>query len=206
MGNCYLATCNIRFSFANIQRLKMNLAEKKNILFKLGGILNHLGKNETWPGYDLGINSTEYDNLNELVKTVHHYNQWFTEAHVRQSFLGIASWLEKSTLESWLANYNLENAASKKVAIIMAGNIPLVGFHDFISVFLAGHKAIVKLSSEDNQLFPALIKTMALFDERILKNVEFADAPLKDFDAVIATGSNNSSRYFESYFVLNLLS
>ncbi|UKN02527.1 acyl-CoA reductase [Paracrocinitomix mangrovi] len=178
----------------------MKLAEKKNILNRLGVIMNHLGDSESWPGYSIGINQEEYDQLNELIQRVHIYNGWFKEEQVRSSFKAIAGWLNEESLNNWLAEYNVQDDSGKKVAIIMAGNIPLVGFHDFISVFLAGHKASIKLSSEDQHLLPALIKTMMLFDENMKDWVEIANSPLQGFDAVIATGSDNSSRYFESYF------
>lgn len=178
----------------------MILKEKKTILSKLGEILRLLGNNDGWPGYEVGINLDEFNDLNELVKTVHIYNGWFKEEEVRRSFRGISSWLKEANLEDWLSNYSFQETSSKNVAIIMAGNIPLVGFHDFISVFLSGHKCIVKMSSDDKHLLPALIKTMSLFDQRISDWIELSDAQIKNFDAVIATGSDNSSRYFESYF------
>lgn len=178
----------------------MTLTEKNNILFQLGSILNRIGDGDKWPGYEIGINEEEYNELNTLVQNVHIYNGWFKEDQVRKAFKGIGSWLNEENLNNWLSNYDLKESTDKKVAIIMAGNIPLVGFHDFISVFLSGNKSLVKLSSEDQHLFPAVLKTLSLFDERIWEWVEIADKPMEGFDAVIATGSDNSARYFESYF------
>ncbi len=178
----------------------MILKEKKEILIKLGTILDNLAQNNEWPGYELGINAEEYQDLNELVKTVHIYNGWFKEAEVRRAFKGISSWLTEENLNQWLSGYQLKDEKRKRVAIIMAGNIPLVGFHDFISVFLAGHTAVVKLSSDDKHLFPAIIKTLALFNEDIQTYVDISESKIENFDAVIATGSNNSARYFETYF------
>ena len=178
----------------------MNLAEKNKILSNLGNILTHIGEGKPWPGYEVGINQEEYNRLVELVKTVHIYNGWFKEEQVKKSFVSIGSWLKLEELEKWEGQYPIKENSNKKVGIIMAGNIPLVGFHDFISVFLAGHKAIVKLSSDDKHLFPALIETLKLFNDRIGDWVEITETPMKDFNAVIATGSNNSARYFESYF------
>lgn len=178
----------------------MTITEKNNILLRLGKILHHLAEGDQWPGYDLGINEDEYNNLRELIETVHVYNGWFKEQEVKRAFKNIASWLNEEELSTWVQKYPVKDASGKKVAIIMAGNIPLVGFHDFLSVFLAGHIAVVKMSSEDRHLFPALIKTMSLFDERIWEWLEIAEKPIGGFDAVIATGSDNSARYFESYF------
>jgi hypothetical protein len=178
----------------------MILAEKKKFLSALGKIMNHIGHNDNWPGFELGINQSEYDDLNELIQRVHIYNGWFKEDEVRKAFLGISSWLTEDKLSDWLKDYKIIENEPKTVAIIMAGNIPLVGFHDFMSVFLSGNKALLKLSSEDQHLFPALIKIMTHFHVDILDWIKVADSPIKDFDAVIATGSDNSARYFESYF------
>ena len=177
----------------------MNITEKNNILFRLGSILNHLSEDTEWPGYDLGINSDEYQKLRDLVERVHIYNGWFKPAEVRKAMAGIAQWLKTDKLESWIAPY-AQAKKPKTVALIMAGNIPLVGFHDFLAVFLSGHRSLIKLSSDDEHLFPALLETMSLFDERIHEWVKITDQPMKGFDAAIATGSNNSARYFESYF------
>lgn len=177
----------------------MTLTEKNNILLQLGKILNALGDNLPWSGYELGINEEEYKELDELCKTVHIYNGWFKEEQVRSAFKGIASWLNEEELNGWIHNYNLP-VPSRKVGIIMAGNLPLVGFHDFLCVFLAGHKAVVKLSSDDQHLFPAILKIMTLFNEDVPQEVEIVQQKMEDFEAVIATGSNNSATYFESYF------
>ena len=82
----------------------------------------------------------------------------------------------------------------------MAGNIPLVGFHDFLSVVISGNKALVKLSSDDKFLLPAVIELLFLIEPRFKDLIEIKPFIVKDMDAVIATGSNNSSRYFKEYF------
>ncbi len=178
----------------------MILAEKNIILSKLGTILGLLGDNEPWSGYDLGINESEYTNLNELIQRVHVYNGWFKENEVRKALKGLSTWLDEGVLNDWQSAYDIKETKPKRVGLILAGNIPLVGFHDFISVFLSGNISVIKMSSDDKHLFPAILKTMALFDETIWEWVELSEAPMKDFDAVIATGSDNSARYFESYF------
>jgi hypothetical protein len=178
----------------------MILAEKIEILSKLGDILQNIGENQPWPGFEIGINQEEYAKLVELTKTVRHHNGWFTETAVQSAFKGIATWLNTENLSSWVNRYDLNESKPKTVAIIMAGNIPLVGFHDFIAVYLSGNKAKIKLSSSDNQLFPALLNTMSLFQPEIMNWVEIIEEKLVDFDAVIATGSNNSATYFNSYF------
>lgn len=178
----------------------MNQTERIDILFRLGQILDHLGHGKSWPGFELGINEDEYNQLNELIERVHVYNGWFTPAAVKSSFLGLADWLTKEKLEEFSSQYSLNEGKPRTVAVIMAGNIPLVGFHDFLAIFLSGHKTLAKLSSDDRHLFPALLKTMKLFREDIDEWLTFTDGPIRDFDAVIATGSNNSAMHFESYF------
>lgn len=178
----------------------MNLEQKIKILSKLGDIFHALGCDEEWQGYDLGINKEEYEEFKSLLETVYIYNGWFIPASVKNSLRGLSKWLNEKELRNWVSNYSLTENNTKTVGIIMAGNIPLVGFHDFISVFLSGHKSKIKLSSNDQHLFKAVLKMLSLFDETINDLVEVTEGPLKDFDAVIATGSDNSSSHFESYF------
>ena len=94
--------------------------------------------------------------------------------------------------------YNLQG--NKRVAIIMAGNIPLVGFHDLLSVLISGHAALVKMSSDDNQLLPVVVKTLKKIEPNFADKIHFFKDKIEKFDAVIATGSDNSARYFENYF------
>lgn len=178
----------------------MILLQKIKILSNLGEILHLLGTNQPWPGFKVGINEQEYNDLADLVERVHIYNGWFTPDSVKTAFNGIASWLTEEELTKWVNRYEIKKDAPKTVALIMAGNIPLVGFHDFIAVFLSGNKSLIKLSSDDQQLFPALLKTLSLFDPEIYDWVEVKDFKLTGFDAVIATGSDNSANYFHAYF------
>ncbi len=180
----------------------MILLQKIKILSKLGEIMREIGNNKPWAGFSLGINQSEYESLSDLVSRAHVFNGWFTPEAVKSAFIGISDWLTEDNLKKWVDNYPIseKNNREKKIAIIMAGNIPLVGFHDFIAVFLSGNKTLAKLSSDDQHLFPALIKTLHLFDPSIEEWVEIAQGKIENFDAVIATGSNNSATYFESYF------
>lgn len=128
-------------------------------------------------------------------------NAWFTPENLNHA---IAQWgqaLTKSNLTDWLANYNIAQAPkSRTVAIIMAGNIPLVGFHDFLSVLVSGHKVLAKLSSNDQLLLPFIAKFLIDQEATLADKIEFTQERLQGFDAVIATGSNNTGRYFEHYF------
>lgn len=129
-------------------------------------------------------------------------NGWFIPEFVELSVKNIvASYLQKSILEKWAIAYAVspEKSHPKTVGIIMAGNIPLVGFHDWLCVFISGHKALVKPSSKDSVLIKQLAEKISEWDTAAGSMTVFADM-LKGCDAYIATGSNNSSRYFEYYF------
>lgn len=178
----------------------MNLLQKIKILSKLGEILRAVGNNESWPGYQIGVNESEYESLVELTNRVHIYNGWFTPEAVKTAFLGISTCLNEEDLQKWISSYPIREHQPKTVALIMAGNIPLVGFHDFIAVFLSGNKSLVKLSSDDKHLFPAIAQLLATFDPEFDEWIEIKDFKLSGFDAVIATGSDNSANYFHSYF------
>ncbi|MBI3135111.1 MAG: acyl-CoA reductase [Bacteroidetes bacterium] len=178
----------------------MIISEKIKLLSKLGGILDHLAEGKEWPGFEIGLSKAEYQEFSALMDKVHIHNGWFTKSAVQTAFKGIAAWLTEENLHNWVKSYNIREVKPKRIAIIMAGNIPLVGFHDFLSVFLSGHKAIIKLSSGDQHLFKALVHYLAVIDSRITDLIEIKERFLGDFDAVIATGSDNSSNYFESYF------
>ncbi|NOQ71432.1 MAG: acyl-CoA reductase [Crocinitomix sp.] len=178
----------------------MNLLQKIKILSKLGEIMRAIGTKQKWPGFSTGINEAEYNDLVELTKRVKVYNGWFIEDEVRNAFTGIGGWLNENDLTNWVDGYAINEDKPKAIALIMAGNIPLVGFHDFLAVFLSGNKAVIKLSSDDKHLFPALIHVLSLFDPKITEWVEIKENKLEGFDGVIATGSDNSANYFHSYF------
>jgi len=129
-------------------------------------------------------------------------NGWFIPEFVKAATGHIAGhFLRKKNLESWAAAYSLppEQPVIKTTGVVMAGNIPLVGFHDWLSVFISGHRAIVKPSSKDKVLLRHLVEKLAEWEPAIRRQTVFAEM-LKGCDAYIATGSNNSSRYFEYYF------
>jgi hypothetical protein len=94
----------------------------------------------------------------------------------------------------------LENVNVKTIGLIMAGNIPMVGFHDFLSVLISGHKVRVKLSSNDKRFFPIIARMLVAANPEFLQMISFSHDRLTDFEAVIATGSNNTARYFNYYF------
>lgn len=126
-------------------------------------------------------------------------NSWFTEEYVDLAAANIViNFLQEDLLKNWMVAYHpVEDA--KTVGIIMAGNIPLVGFHDFLCGYLSGHFLKLKLSSKDTVLFKTIIAWMEQYKPGTTSQIELAEM-LKGCDAYIATGSNNTSRYFEQYF------
>lgn len=129
------------------------------------------------------------------------HNQWFTEENSWKMLEAIRTqFLDDAILQDWAGRYAIEDGKQiKKVGLVLAGNIPLVGWHDIMCSFVAGHTAMIKLSDKDRFLTPYLIKELEKIDSRTSEYFEQVDR-LKDFDAVIATGSNNTSKYFEQYF------
>jgi len=129
-------------------------------------------------------------------------NPWFTKASVYNSFESLASMLLETNLRTWVLNYNFQDAnhKPKTVAVVMAGNIPMVGFHDFLCVMMSGNALLCKLSSKDDVLLPFVFKKLIEIEPQFAERIKVESHILKDFDAIIATGSNNSSRYFDYYF------
>jgi hypothetical protein len=129
-------------------------------------------------------------------------NPWFVPEFIDQAAGSIVGkYLQKVSLEQWSAHYGLpdENNNPKTVGLVMAGNIPMVGFHDMLCIFLTGHVQVIKLSSKDEVLIKHLVKKMYEWDIEVQNYISFADK-LKGCEVYIATGSNNSSRYFDYYF------
>ena len=129
-------------------------------------------------------------------------NAWFIPEFVELASKNIAeNFLKKETLKNWAESYHLPSYITdpKKVGIVLAGNIPLVGFHDLLSTFISGHLAIIKTSSKDEVLVQFLVDKLIGWEPGIAEQIRFSEM-LKNCDAYIATGSNNTSRYFEYYF------
>lgn len=138
--------------------------------------------------------------LDAAVERAYRHNGWFTTEHIHHALHSWGMALSEDKLAHWRG---LEGGpvpvSPVRVGIVMAGNIPLVGLHDFLSVFLSGHHALIKLSSDDAQLLPVLLKVIVRQDALFEADFTVVDR-LEDLAAVIATGSDNTSRYFEHYF------
>jgi len=166
---------------------------------QLGKLMRALGEERVWKDFSAGVTEEEYARLNALINRQVSFNGWFTKENVRQSLRAIGEQLTQEELTSWSKEYEYSRAP-KKIGIIMAGNIPLVGFHDFLSVIVSGHSAVCKLSSDDKSLLPALAEHLIEFTPGLKERISFSSGKIGELDAVIATGSNNSMKYFEQYF------
>ncbi|UOX33812.1 acyl-CoA reductase [Flavobacterium sediminilitoris] len=145
-------------------------------------------------------NDLFHDDFINLIELSQSHNGWFTPENV---YFSIQSWaiaLREENLNKWLSSYHFKNSIPKTVGLVLAGNIPLVGFHDFLSVLLSGHNVTIKTSSNDHYLIQFLIKYLITIDYRFNEKINLIEGKLENFDAVIATGSNNTARYFEYYF------
>jgi hypothetical protein len=141
--------------------------------------------------------------LEQAIESGYLHNPWFIPAFIRNSFSAWADALEEKKVREWIMKYRHIPGQIQKpltIGLIMAGNIPMVGLHDLLCVYASGHHAIIRLSSNDNVLIPAMLEVLAASDPGIKDRLRIVEGPLKNFDAVIATGSNNASRYFEYYF------
>jgi len=137
--------------------------------------------------------------LSNIINNQMHYNAWFTPDSVEKAVIAIGKMLNRADLTTWLNRYQLNEGEPKKVGLILAGNIPLVGFHDILCVLASGNYALIKLSSQDNRLIKYVLQKLTDLDSELANQFSYVDK-LENFDAVIATGSNNTSRYFEHYF------
>ena len=145
------------------------------------------------------FNQKEYFELKTNIDKAQAANGWFTEENIHKSLSAWGKILTEEAISRWIKPHSFSSQSQPKIiALILAGNIPLVGFHDLVSVWISGHQALVKCASKDEYLIPVLAKFLE--NEAGEKGFQFTQSSLSDYDAVIATGSNNSSRYFEHYF------
>lgn len=178
----------------------MQLEQRINAFVKLGAFLNQFSSEEIVKNENIEYNDMFFDGFKHQIKLAEEHNGWFTKNNISFAIKGWTKSFEKSNIQKWLKDYDFTNVSPKKVAIIMAGNIPLVGFHDFLCVLISGHSVLVKQSSNDKHLLPYLAKYLEQVEPEFKGKIEFTEQELKNFDSVIATGSNNTARYFEYYF------
>ena len=144
--------------------------------------------------------TSEYAPLFECIQKAQHNNGWFTQENCLKALRGWGEVLQAGALQEWTSHYNFGVTAPKNVGLILAGNIPLVGFHDILCVLLCGQNATIKLSTTDPLLIPFLYQKLKEFSPLFENRLHFTQDRLENFNAVIATGSNNAARYFEHYF------
>jgi hypothetical protein len=174
--------------------------EKKKCFVELGKFLNQFKKDKSNRNEDVLHNNMFFDDFENLITLSQSHNGWFTPEQV---YFAIESWseaLQEQNLNQWLDPYDFSQVQPKTVGLILAGNIPLVGFHDFLSVLISGHNVLVKTSSNDQHLIKFLANYLIAVNPKMENLITFTDGKLENFDAVIATGSNNTARYFEYYF------
>lgn len=138
--------------------------------------------------------------LESLKESASQENPWFTHDSIKTALAGISGFLTEKALTEWTNRYSLNPEHPKTIALVMAGNIPLVGFHDLLCVLISGHRAQLKLSSKDSKLPAYLIKHLIWLEPEFEKCISVKEGKIENFDAVIATGSDNSARYFLEYF------
>ena len=167
---------------------------------KLGDFLNQFSIDNIIKKDNIEFNEIFFDGFLHQIKIAQENNSWFTKDNILFSIYNWSKSLNKNNLTNFTKSVSLDTENTKKVAIIMAGNIPLVGFHDFLSVLITGHSVLVKQSSNDKHLLPFIAKYLEYIEPSFKGKITFTEEKLEDFDAVIATGSDNTARYFEYYF------
>lgn len=168
--------------------------------YQLGRFLSQFSREGITQKEEIQFNDLFFDGFKHQLKVAAERNTWFTQENLLFATENWSKALSKEALETWTAPFENGIDTPKNIAVIMAGNIPMVGFHDFLSVLISGHTITVKQSSNDKHLLPFLAKYLEYVCPELKGKIQFTEEKLPEFDAVIATGSNNTARYFEHYF------
>jgi hypothetical protein len=176
--------------------------EQEAALAQLGKVMQAIGAGYDWPGHAIGLAEHEYHRIDEAVRKAHQHNGWFTSEQVRFAFTAWGAALNAEALSAWAARYPdaPRTGPARTVGLILAGNVPLVGLHDVLCVWLAGHQARVKGSSQEPELVPSLMQVLDQLAPEAAGRIVFETGKLGEVEALIATGSSNTARYFEHYF------
>ncbi|WP_310557968.1 acyl-CoA reductase [Flavobacterium sp.] len=174
--------------------------DKKRGFIALGKFLSQFSQKESIQSPSVLHNDLFFADFENLIQLSQSHNGWYTPENVCFSIQSWATALTEDNINAWLSRYNFNEIRPKNVGLILAGNIPLVGFHDFLSVLISGHKVLIKTSSNDQFLLPFLAKYLIAVAPEFANKITFVEGKLENFDAVIATGSNNTARYFDYYF------
>jgi hypothetical protein len=178
----------------------MDSINTKLSFVELGKFLSQFSLDKQIQRNDVLHNDLFFDKFKDLIQLSQSHNGWFTPEQVHFTIQSWSEALGEDNLDKWLSSYDLSEVKPKTVGLILAGNIPLVGFHDFLSVLVSGHKALIKTSSNDQHLIQFLANYLISVEPKLSYYISFTDGKLEKFDAIIATGSNNTARYFEYYF------
>ncbi|MFC7357296.1 acyl-CoA reductase [Jejudonia soesokkakensis] len=174
----------------------MDLQQRINAFVQLGTFLREISSESI----SKTSSSKFHNQIPQILQAAQNNNRWFTETNIKFAFASWGHALTETTINSWLSSYSITQKIPNTIAIIMAGNIPLVGFHDFLSVLMSGNKVLAKLSSNDNILLPFLVSFLVEQHSDFKESIQLTEKKVTNFDAVIATGSDNTARYFEYYF------
>ncbi|WP_432410340.1 acyl-CoA reductase [Rasiella sp. SM2506] len=179
----------------------MQLQQRINAFVQLGMFLSQFAEETPLKNPSVLYNDVFFAEMQDVLQLAKIKNMWFTVDNLQYTCKNWGNALSVSNIENWLSVYKISEIPSeKRVAIVMAGNIPLVGFHDFMCVLLSGYSVLGKLSSNDTILLPFLTKYLMTVEPLFESKIELTTEKLEDFDAVIATGSDNTALYFKHYF------
>jgi len=178
----------------------MTVEKRIKAFAKLGDFLSQFQPDGIVKNDTAVMNDAFFDPFNQQVNRAYEFNGWFTKDNVLTAFSKWGNILNYNNLNHWTSQYNLNPTKALNIGVIMAGNIPLVGFHDFLSVLISGHHIIAKQSSSDSYFLPLIAKYLEYVEPDFKDRISFTEERLSNLDAVIATGSNNTARYFDYYF------
>lgn len=178
----------------------MQLEKRIQAFINLGKFMSQFSSDTYSKKENILKNEAFYDDMISLIRLSKSHNGWFSEDNIQFAFKSWEDALTEKNLLKWTSGYSLEKTPYNTIALILAGNIPLVGFHDFLTVLISGNKVLAKLSTNDKLLLPYLSKYLIAVEPEFESYISFTEEKLETFDAVIATGSNNTARYFDYYF------
>jgi hypothetical protein len=178
----------------------MHLQQRINAFIELGKFLGQFSSEKPSKHAAILQNDVFYEGMLQKLELAKNHNGWFTTDNLSFACKSWSEALSEASIQKWVSEYTIETTNPRTIAIIMAGNVPLVGFHDFLSVLITGHNVLVKLSGNDKQLLPFLTQYLIAVEPQFEGTIVFTEGRLQGFDAVIATGSNNTARYFDYYF------
>lgn len=178
----------------NSQAINSTLNDRISAFAKAGSQLSHYLKQ------DGSLPKSVVEQIDAALHLTRIKNSWFDTENIHHAVAQCSQALTTKALQEWMEPYHISNITSKTIGIITAGNIPLVGFHDVLSVILVGHHALIKNSSNDDVLTKLILELATTDFPELMTSYSYIDGKLENYDAVIATGSNNTARYFEYYF------